>query len=113
MSQALLALGEAAAKLATHLSDGYFSTRPRQYNIFLKLLLMVAPVAGIGVRNGLAASTAGLMLRDVLAANRADLERFSGSLTVPLDCGRPYLHAADPSRRLRRKGPPRNRFFHA
>lgn len=32
-------------------------------------------------------------------------------LTAPLDCGRPYLHAA--SRRLRRKDPPRYRFFHA
>jgi hypothetical protein len=51
MSQALLAPGEAVAKLATHLSDGYFSTWPRQYRIFLKLVLMVAPVAdyiGIG-----------------------------------------------------------------
>jgi hypothetical protein len=29
-----LAPGEAVAKVATHLSDGYFSTWPRQYRIF-------------------------------------------------------------------------------
>jgi hypothetical protein len=52
------------------------------------------------------------VLRPPLPRGRSpELERFLVPLTAPWDCGRPYLNAADLSRRLRRVGSAEVSFF--
>jgi hypothetical protein len=65
----LVALWGVSERLAAGKLGWYFSTWPREYRIFLKLVSMVALVGdlvvGIDVKNGLAASTAGPMPHEI------------------------------------------------